>query len=100
LPLLAGIGAAPQRWANAGLGTHPVGVVPGGGQELAGDLHTDADQVEQGGRGGGDELLEVGVGRGDLGSQLQVAAGQPAEREPGGLVRVVQQAGHLQLGMS
>ncbi len=69
-PVAAGLAAAGRDRGDTaevgerGLRTHPGAVVPGGGQQLAGDLDPDTDQLEQAGRSGGDQLLEVGVGRG------------------------------------
>ena len=48
-PELAGMGAAPQRCGEGGFAAQPVGVVAGGGQQLAGDLGADA-RTGRGGR--------------------------------------------------
>jgi len=69
---------------ECGLGAHPVGVVPGAGQELSGDLDPDTEQGQQPGCDGGDQLLEFGVGGGDLRGQVLVAPRQPPQRDLGG----------------
>jgi hypothetical protein len=50
------MGAKPADVGERGFGAHPVGVVPDGGQQLAGDLDPDTEAGEQAGRGGADEV--------------------------------------------
>jgi hypothetical protein len=46
LPDDAGIGATPQRWANAGFALEPVRIVAGGDQQDRGAVNADAVDVE------------------------------------------------------
>jgi hypothetical protein len=61
-----------------------LGVVPGGGQQLRGDLGAHAVHLEQAGVGLFDQRLEQRVQIADLLAERGVAAGQPAERDLGG----------------
>ena len=78
-------GRDPAQVGEGGLAAQPVGVVPGGDQQLPGDLGADPHQRDQAGRGRGHERAEFAVGLGDLGVERLDAGGQPAQR---GLDRV------------
>lgn len=71
------------------LGPEPVGVVPGGDQELGRGLGADSGQRDQLGGGLGDQWLELGVGVGDLLGEVLVAAGQAPQCDPDRVGRVV-----------
>lgn len=81
-PLLALMGAAPQRWAKAAWENSrwelSVGVGAGGGEELGGGVGADAEPGEGAGCGLGGEGVEFGVGVGDFGGEVVDAAGQAA----------------------
>jgi hypothetical protein len=96
-----GLARGDRHWTGAaqrgqgGVGSEPVGVVPGGDQQLAGGLDPDAaaGQQQRGGLAGqGDE---VRVERGQLGGQGLVAAGQVAQGPVGGAGRVGAASGLL-----
>jgi hypothetical protein len=78
-PLLAGIGAAPQRCAKAASDLIRSRLSPGAGEHLASDLRSDTGQRQQGGGDLTDQLIKVVVGLGDLLRQLLVTPGKPAE---------------------
>ena len=76
-PLLAGSGAAPQRWAKAASERDPVGVVAGGDQELRGDLGADPVKRQQWrARPPATSWPQLGVELVDLGAQVPVCAGR------------------------
>nr|WP_250558545.1 hypothetical protein [Pseudonocardia lacus] len=79
-------GAAEHR--ERGLGPQPLGVVPGGDQELSGDVGSDPDQRGQGRVDLGDQRGDEGVEIVDLGGELLVAPGECAQRDEGGGGRV------------
>ena len=58
-----------------GVGSQPVGVVPGGDQQLPGVVGGDSEQGGGARRRGGDQAAELGVQRADLGVQGEDAAG-------------------------
>jgi hypothetical protein len=70
-------GAAQLR--EGGFGPDPVGVVAGGGEELAGDVGADAERLDQPWGGLLGEGLELAAVDLDLLVQLELAAGQGAE---------------------
>jgi len=82
----AGLAAAGRDRSHAaqvgerGLGAHPCRVVPDRGQQLSGDLDTDAEQIGHSWGGGGDEVVQLGVGVFDLAGQVLVAAGESTQR--------------------
>ena len=65
-PEATGTGEVPQRRGEGCVAVEPVGVVTGGGQELAGGFGADTAAFEQRGRGLGGEGAQLGVGVGDL----------------------------------
>ena len=60
-PLLAGCGATPQSLAKAASLRMSLGVVAGCHEELAGELDTDAEQLDEFGGGESDEVLDLPV---------------------------------------
>src|SRR5512132_4394012 len=89
-PVALGLAGGGGQWRggaehrDGGFAAQPLGVVAGGDQQLPGGLHADPGRGHQL-RGeladqGGDELVEVG----DLVVELQDAAGQRFQRDPGG----------------
>jgi Transposase IS116/IS110/IS902 family len=85
---------AAQR-GQGGVGSEPVGVVPGGDQQLAGGLDPDAAAGQQPRGGLAGQGDEVRVERGQLGGQDLVAAGQVAQGPVGGAGRVGAASGLL-----
>jgi general stress protein YciG len=85
-PVAADLAAAgrdrrdPAQVRERRLRSHPIRVVPDGGQQLPGDLNADTEASEQAGCGGGDQAAKFGIGKADLGAQELIAAGQPAQR--------------------
>ncbi len=73
---------------ESGLRTQPVGVVPGAGQQLPGDVDTDAGQREQARRGRRHQCPQLGVRLGSLLGEVLMAAGEAAQRGLGRLLRV------------
>jgi hypothetical protein len=69
---------------EGGLAAQSLGVVAGGDQELAGGVDPDPGQRYQGGRGRGDQFLELAVELGELGLELLPAPGQEAQSGLGG----------------
>src|SRR4029450_9636698 len=76
------VGCGAAEFGGGRLGADPLGVVPGGDQDLAGDLDADAEQVDQVGCGEPDEGGELPVEDLDLLVEGLPPAGQFA---PGGL---------------
>ena len=89
-PLLAGTGATPHRWTNAGSEVIGSGVVAGAGEELAGDLGADTGKGEQVGRRVDDQLGDAVVGFVDLFAQLLVGSGESTQGGLGGLFGVAE----------
>src|SRR5215212_997490 len=94
----AGASAAGRLWGDAAefgkgcLVPDPVGVVAGGGEELAGDLDADPGQFDQCWGGDPDEALDLVVEGFDLGVERLPAAGQvsqccldPGQQQPIGI---------------
>ncbi len=70
----------PGQVRERGFRTHPFRVVPGRGQQLAGGLGADAEQLQQLGCGLLDQRADLGVQLGDLLVERLVAAGQSTQR--------------------
>src|SRR5215213_286826 len=96
----AGASAAGRLWGDTAkfgkgcLVTDPVGVIAGGGQELAGDLDADPVQLDQCWGGDPDEALDLVVEGLDLGVERLPASGQvsqscldPGQQQPIGIAR-------------
>ncbi|WP_211116454.1 hypothetical protein [Glycomyces buryatensis] len=64
-----------------GLGTEPVGVVAGAGQQLSGGLGAEPGQLQKIRSGPGDQGPDLGVGLLDLDVQGLIAASQAAQRD-------------------
>jgi hypothetical protein len=89
-PELAGNGATPQRCANAASDLSRPGFVAGGDQQLPGNFHPDADDLEQLRCGGLDQGGEMLVSLSYLLGERLVSAGQHPQR----LLDRVRRRGH------
>lgn len=94
LPLLAGIGATPQRWANAASERIRCGLAPAVVSNWPATSVPTPTSASR--RGVGDEPVQVAVGVADLIGEVLVAHGQAAQRQNHGGAGIVQRATGLE----